>query len=129
MGRVVNDNFFLGIKPEKIIITGDSAGGNLALGIDEFCFLSLINLGVTALAIKCGIKVPDGLFLAYPALRLEVKAFSPSLMYALEDQLIPYTLLKLCIQAYVPGNSNPALDPLLCPIHLSEEVLKKLVIA
>jgi len=103
----------LGIRPENIIITGDSAGGNLALG-------------VSALAVKCGIKVPDGIFLAYPALRLEVKAFSPSLMYALEDQLIPYTLLKLCISSYVPGNSNPALDPLLSPIHLSEELLRKL---
>lgn len=46
-------------------------------------------------------------------------------MYALEDQLIPYTLLKLCIQAYVPGEANPAFDPLLCPIHLSEELLRK----
>ena len=55
-----------------------------------------------------------------------MKAFSPSLMHALEDQLIPYTLLKLCIQSYVPGNADPALDPLLSPIHLSEEVQMKL---
>jgi len=103
----------LGIKPEKIIITGDSAGGNLALG-------------VSALAVKCGRKVPDGIFMAYPALRLEAKAFSPSLMFALEDQLIPYTLLKLCISSYVPGNANPALDPLLSPTHLSEDLLRKL---
>jgi len=43
----------LGIKPTKIILAGDSAGGNLALG-------------VTLLAIKNNVKVPDGLMLAYP---------------------------------------------------------------
>lgn len=43
----------LEIKPKKIIIAGDSAGGNL--GID-----------ITLRCIKFGIRVPDGLLLAYP---------------------------------------------------------------
>ena len=44
---------YLEIKPKKIIIAGDSAGGNLAIGITLRC-------------IKLGIRMPDGLLLAYP---------------------------------------------------------------
>jgi len=56
------------------------------------------------------------------ALRLEPRAYSPSLMLALEDQLVPYSLLRLCLQAYIPNGADPTRDPLLSPIHLSNEV-------
>ena len=49
-------NVLIGIKPNKIVIAGDSAGGNLALA-------------VTFLAIKNGIRIPDGLQLSYPGIR------------------------------------------------------------
>lgn len=103
----------LGIKPTKIILTGDSAGGNLAIG-------------VTVLAIKTGIRIPDGLLLAYPALRLDPRVFTPSLLLALDDQLVPYSLLRLCVEAYVPSEVDPSLDPLLSPINLADEILAKL---
>ena len=45
--------FFLDFSFNKIILAGDSAGGNLAIAI-------------TARAIQIGIPPPDGLFLAYP---------------------------------------------------------------
>jgi len=41
------------IKPKKIIIAGDSAGGTLAINITLRC-------------IKFGIRIPDGLLLSYP---------------------------------------------------------------
>ena len=47
----------IGIKPKKIILIGDSAGGNLIAGI-------------TIKAIKSGFRVPDGLFMVYPGLSL-----------------------------------------------------------
>ncbi len=43
----------LGIKPNKVILVGDSAGGNLAAAI-------------TIMAITRGYRVPDGIILAYP---------------------------------------------------------------
>ena len=46
-----------GIKPRKVILVGDSAGGNLILG-------------VTIRAIKMGFRIPDGLLLAYPGIKL-----------------------------------------------------------
>jgi len=45
----------LGLKPKKIILSGDSAGGNLATAL-------------TGLTITKGVRVPDSLILIYPAL-------------------------------------------------------------
>ena len=48
---------YLDLKLKKIIIVGDSAGANLGM--------SLVNM-----AIRLQIRVPDSLFLIYPALSL-----------------------------------------------------------
>lgn len=60
--------------PKKIIVCGDSAGGNLAAAL-------------TVLAIKERVRVPDGVLLSYPALNLEGKtAFTPSMLISMEDE-------------------------------------------
>ena len=46
-------NFSLGIEAKTIIVSGDSAGGNLSVALTIEC-------------IKKGIRKPDGLFLMYP---------------------------------------------------------------
>ena len=43
----------LGIKTDKFFVAGDSAGGNLTIG-------------VTILAIEKGFRIPDGILPAYP---------------------------------------------------------------
>jgi len=103
----------LGINPKRIVMVGDSAGGNLVLG-------------VALMAIKRGIRPPDGLVLAYPALHLSTKKFSPSLLLALDDQMIPYSLLKLCMQSYIAKGFNCDIDPFLSPLMASDELLSKL---
>lgn len=50
---VENAETELGIKPEKIVIIGDSAGGNLTAAL-------------TVMAIERNYRVPDGIILAYP---------------------------------------------------------------
>jgi hormone-sensitive lipase len=63
---------YFNIHPSKIILAGDSAGGNL----------------VAAIAIQCikeNIRVPDALMLCYPALNLDIKFFTPSFLVSLED--------------------------------------------
>jgi len=77
----------LGIKPEKILLVGDSAGGNLVAAC-------------TIMAIDRGFRVPDGLILAYPALSLSKLRFTPSLMLSVDDQLLPYPFLKMCLDSY-----------------------------
>lgn len=50
--------FFVDIVPKKVVLVGDSAGGNLVGAL-------------TLLAIKTGVRVPDGILMAYPALNLK----------------------------------------------------------
>lgn len=55
----------LRIKPEKVLIVGDSAGGNLAAAL-------------TVLLVKTNSRIPEGLVLYYPVLSLESDHVSPS---------------------------------------------------
>ena len=80
---------YLGITPKKIILAGDSAGGNLAMG----CALR---------AIETGIRRPDGLLLNYPALNMWKEAFTPSFLISLDDVIMHHTFLKLCHDCYLP---------------------------
>jgi len=101
-----------GIRPSKVILAGDSAGGNLIMG-------------VTMRAIKWGFRVPDGLMLAYPALNLSDRAFTPSILLSLDDQIIPYSMLKLCFNAYTPKEANPEENPYLSPIIAPDHILRR----
>jgi len=109
------DNCFttLGISPTKVILVGDSAGGSLVLG-------------VAYRAIKLGYRIPDGILLAYPALTVDEKQFSPSLLLSLEDYLLPYSVLRLCVEAYVPKDSLAEMNPYLSAVTASDEILSKL---
>jgi len=78
---------FFQITPNKIVLTGDSAGGNLAIG---FYFIKLVffyyyliislyyKLALTAYLIKQRGRIPDGLLICYPALSLDLNRFTPS---------------------------------------------------
>ena len=74
--------------PRKIILVGDSAGGNLVASL-------------TLLCIKERVRIPDGVLLVYPALNLNGKSFTPSMLHSLTDGLLPHTFLKLCLSSYV----------------------------
>lgn len=69
---MLNAESKLGIKPEKIVMVGDSAGGNLISA-------------VTLMAIDRGFRKPDGLVMCYPALSLSKLNFTPSQLLAVDD--------------------------------------------
>lgn len=102
---------FFGFTPRQIILTGDSAGGNLATSI-------------TAKSIMENFPRPKGLFIAYPALALE-NTFSPSTMLANADRLVPPGFLLTCRDAYVPHGIEISKEPLMCPLYLDDEILVK----
>ena len=53
------DKYF-NINPKKVVLVGDSAGGNLVAAL-------------TIQIIKSGARIPDGILMAYPALCLDIK--------------------------------------------------------
>ena len=94
------------IKPKRVFVAGDSAGGNLACSL-------------TALTMKLGMKVPDGLLLAYPAVDTRTK-FTPSRINSFNDVILYPTLLLLCMQEYLNDMQNQ-FNPLASPILLTED--------
>jgi len=85
---------YLGINPAKIVLTGDSAGGNLAMG----CVIK---------AIEMGVRLPDGLLLNFPALNMWKEAYTPSFLLSLDDVIMHHTFLRLCHNCYI---KDPLLD-------------------
>jgi len=73
----------LGIPFKKVILTGDSAGGNLTLG-------------VTLMAIKRGFRVPDSILPCYPITSAKRSMFWPSLLNSFDDPLLGSNFLNLC---------------------------------
>lgn len=97
------------IHPKKILLAGDSAGGNLCVAL-------------TALCIKFNVRIPDGLLLSYPVLDLKMK-YSPSHAHGLGDYLLSHTLMDICIDAYTKNPDCFEFDPFRSPNYLSDEVI------
>ena len=102
----------LGLKPGKIVIAGDSAGGNLAMGL-------------VMKAIETKQQLPDGLLLPYPALNLSLARFTPSSLLSLDDLVLHHTFLKLCLKSYISDSADPKSDPYLSPILIPDEILRQ----
>lgn len=105
--------FHSGIDPRRIICAGDSAGGNLALGL---CIRAL----------ESGVRPPNGLLLSYPSLNLNLEAASPSYLLSLEDMVLSHSMLQLCLTHYLRPGCDPKTDPLISPIVASDATLQRL---
>ena len=100
-------------EPDKIILVGDSAGGNLVA--------ALLNL-----LIDWNIRQPDGICLIYPALNLNYHNYTPSLLTCLNDMILPHTFLKICLKSYLKDPKyKPEEDYYVSPILTPQDMLKK----
>lgn len=86
----------LGSTAERVCLAGDSAGGNLCIT-------------VSMKALSSGIRAPDGIMAAYPAVLLTTDV-SPSRLLTLIDPLLPLGVLTKCISAYA-GAESQTLQP------------------
>lgn len=59
------------------------------------------------LTIERNYRIPDGIILAYPAINCSKRKFSPSMLLALDDEILPMSFLKLCLNSYY---GNPCSD-------------------
>eukprot|EP00299_Pterocystis_sp_00344_P006984 c2035_g1_i1.p1 GENE.c2035_g1_i1~~c2035_g1_i1.p1 ORF type:complete len:619 (+),score=154.54 c2035_g1_i1:57-1859(+) len=111
MWILANAESTFGCRPDRIVVVGDSAGGNLAA-----C--------VTLRAILENVKVPNGCLLAYPVLHLDLK-YTPSYLQAVDDRMLPYSLLLVCLEAYAPPDKTERSNCLLSPLLAPTEVLSR----
>ncbi|KAL2077262.1 hypothetical protein ACEWY4_026766 [Coilia grayii] len=82
----------LGESSERVCLAGDSAGGNLCIT-------------VSMRAMSNGVRVPDGIMAAYPAMLLTLDV-SPSRLLTLIDPMLPLGVLCKCINAYAEWEKN-----------------------
>lgn len=102
----------LGIKPKKIFLAGDSAGGNLVYG-------------VTNLSILTGIRVPDMINLFYPCMTVDNNRFTPSQYLAVSDKILPTGFIEVFTKCYLDkeGKCRPDSDFLMSPALTPDTVL------
>ena len=81
---------YMNVRPKKIILAGDSAGGNLAFALN-------------VLIMKNRLPPPHGIYAAYPALDLR-PVFSPAKLAAFSDPLLRPSMLMLCLSQYTKND-------------------------
>ncbi|CAI9580407.1 unnamed protein product [Staurois parvus] len=100
----------LGSTGERICLAGDSAGGNLCIT-------------VALRAASVGVRLPDGIMVAYPATLLQATA-SPSRLLTLMDPLLPLSVLSKCLSAYA-GTERVSVDDRVVEKHSSLSQVKR----
>jgi hormone-sensitive lipase len=99
----------LNIIPNKIVLVGDSAGGNL----------------ISALALKAieaNFRIPDALLLIYPNPCRDFHAFSKSSLIAYENEILPGSVFSVMYKSY--PSTYPHSFYLISPVNAPLEVLK-----
>lgn len=91
---------------------GDSAGGNLCLGI-------------TNLAIQKKVTPPDGVHLLYPGLMCSASHFTPSMLLSLDDPMLNVTFLALVLESYTTKEILERNHYLLSPLVTPKKIMKK----
>jgi hormone-sensitive lipase len=112
-------NGYLGVisafnpKIKRIIMMGDSAGGNLICSCVNYLILN-------------GLRKPDKMLLLYPALVLNINFFCPSLLLAYNDEMINFFHLQYVLLLYLGKENmgqfyNMFISPLFTPHHILRE--------
>ena len=108
----------LGFKPEKIILSGDSSGGNFALCLNYL----LISMNLFE---NKKIHTPDFLFPLYPCSNASRKNMSLSLASSFEDYKITIKGLREINESY-RGYYPNELDPFINPRDAPEILVKQM---
>jgi len=58
-------------------------------------------------------------------MNLSRRSFTPSILLALDDPILPYPFLKMCLESYVGEIADPNTNPYVSPGVASDEVLKQ----
>ena len=108
----------LGFKPEKIMLAGDSSGGNFVLA------LTFLIICINQYENK-NIRLPDLLLPLYPCVHTGIKNMTLTLATSFEDLMLDIKALHYINRAYRGYYPND-LDPFINPLEVTDELLKKL---
>ena len=106
------------MKIKNIILSGDSAGGNLVLALNYL--LIAINKYE-----NLNIKLPDLILVEYPCCDTSIKNMSISMIIALQDPMLNDKMLKYCNECYRNNYDNEN-DPFLNPSKANEMLIKEM---
>lgn len=80
-------------------------------------------LALTLRILKAGLQPPHGVYSIYPALWLSDSYCNPSHLKAINDPVLNFNILRLCLTSYVPGDCETRTDPFISPVLVSDELL------
>ena len=103
----------LGMDIDKVILTGDSAGGHLCLSVTLLCLLR-------------GFRVPDGIVLLYPSLTMDIDRFYPSSLMMSDDEILSTSFVAFCSACVIRKGGNPKANPLISPVVAPDCLLRLL---
>ena len=102
----------LGCQVKKVTLVGDSAGGNLILGITNWC-------------IENRFRKPDVVQAVYPASSLNRAEFTPSFLYSMEDYLLHFNVLRGVSNMYVPPHISLIDNYYVSPLYTPDDICKE----
>jgi acetyl esterase/lipase len=129
----------LGFEVNRIVVTGESAGGNLASALcvklsfdakqqelnEAAAADELFHDGESQYPNSISIRLPDALMLSCPVLDLSSE-LSPSRLELTRDPVMPGSIISAISDAYVPHRINVSKqDPLASPIYAADNILKR----
>lgn len=120
----------LGFDANSIIVTGESAGGNLAaalcvkVAMQNIKAEALLDEGdVDSVELLPNSRMPDAIMLSCPALNLTTE-LSHSRVIGTEDPVLPNALLSAISEAYLPEGTDSK-DSLVSPFYAEDQVLRR----
>ena len=102
----------LGIEPDKIVLTGDSAGGFLVIT-------------TTIMAIINNFQIPTGIVPVYPLVSSDISKFLPSNLCSLDDTLLSASFVQYCMSSFVAYRVRLDSNFLANPSVTPDEILEK----
>lgn len=102
----------LHVNPKKIILSGDSAGGNLCIGLTSWC-------------IENGLRAPEYLITHYAACDLNMNRFTSSFVHSFSELLLNFSALRMCGVFYLPKWSDPINDYYISPVATPAYILNR----
>ena len=115
-----NDELYLNIK--HIILAGDSAGANLALGLYNL----LIAIKEYEPQIGKNIILPELILAQYPVTFVNLKSFSNSFLLSLYNPMLNIETMKFMYETYVGKYEIEDQDCFLNPIKVNNFILDRI---